>query len=264
MKKLFIFANKTKQSSDISKAFVEALGEGFEVCDEFSPDVDMVLVFGGDGAFLKAVDAAGYSDIPVLGINTGHLGFFQEFNPHDVDKVRDIILGGDFKLQPYRLLEVDLLAEGVHISEYALNDVCLRDKGVRVVNLTISVGDNFVEKFYGDGIIVASSAGSTAYNYSLGGAIVDPRLEALQLTPMAPINNLAYRSFTSSLLFPPQLEITITPQIAEGVNIGVWTDGKEIHTGFFDKMTVTLSDRVVNVVRGADYDFWTKVESKFL
>jgi len=264
MKNIYIFSSSTKLSLNTAEEFIGSIGDDLQIQKDFSEDLDLVLVFGGDGTFLRAVQACNYSKVPLLGINTGHLGFFQEFTPEDREGLVKVIEEGQYKLQPYRLLEIELETENGAETYFALNDIYIKEHGSGVVHLTLSVGDNFVERFNGDGIVVASSAGSTAYNYSLHGAVVDPRLEALQLTPIAPINNKVYRSFTSSLLFPPQLGLRIEPGEPANSNIGIFSDGREIHTGEFRSLTVTLSEKVINVVRSMDYDFWGKVESKFL
>ena len=265
MKRLFIYSNKTAQSAAAEKHSCDILrAKGFELCSAFDESVDMILVFGGDGAFLQALEACGYPKVPVLGINTGHLGFFQELGPDDTELLLQYCSGGNFALQPYRLLRVDVETEQGILTDYALNDVLVKDSGAGVIKLDLSIGDNMVEKFYGDGIIVASSAGSTGYNYSLKGCIVDPRLEALQLTPCAPINNQVYRTFSSSLLFPPSLDIKVRPVKIDEGRTSVFADGREIHRGAFRQVTIALSDRRINVVRNKDYDFWSKVQSKFL
>ncbi len=265
MKKLFIYSNNTGQSELAKQQAAQLLkAEGFDVDSPFSEDTDMIIVFGGDGAFLQAQEACGYPQVPALGINTGHLGFFQELGPDDTDLLLTYCKEGGFALQPYRLLRVDVETENGVFTDHALNDILVKDSGAGVIKLDLSIGDNMVEKFYGDGIIVASSAGSTGYNYSLKGCIVDPRLEALQLTPCAPINNQVYRTFSSSLLFPPSLDIKVRPVKIDEDRTSVFADGREIHRGAFMQVTIALSDRRINVVRNKDYDFWSKVQSKFL
>ena len=96
--------------------------------------------------------------------------------------------------------------------------MCIRDsiKGSDSysIHLNISIGGSFIERFSGDGLLIATPAGSTAYNYSLGGSIVDPRLKILQVTPIAPMNTTAYRSFTSSILLPSDLSLGVVPDLS--------------------------------------------------
>ena len=109
--------------------------------------------------------------------------------------------------------------------------------------------------------MVSTPAGSTAYNYSLGGSIVDPRLRLLQATPIAPMNTTAYRSFTSSILLPPDLSMEVKPvDNSSKVKITIAFE-------FFDNVSnieVSLSETNVKLLRLESYDFWSKVKSKFL
>ena len=169
-------------------------------------------------------------------------------------------------MQSHRVIEAKVELTGSDVPKTmtvgpALNDILIRNSAGSMVHLNISIWKSFIEKFYGDGIIVASSDGSTAYNYALGGSIVDPGLDLLQIAPMAPANNASYRSFTSSLLLPPEQEIVVTP---EGRDISVIVDGEDSGLRSISKVTIGLSERKVNIVRLKDYDFWAKVMSKFL
>ena len=224
----------------------------------------MILVIGGDGAFLHALSRCGYPKTPFLGINTGHLGFFQELNPDEKDKIVKFCSGEGYTLQENRLLKAEIETDRGSVIDYAINDILVKDSGSSVIKLRLSIGDSFIEEFFGDGILVSTAAGSTAYNYSLGGAIVDPRTPMLQLTPYAPINNRAYRTFTSSLVLPPSLDITVELISRDNDRPAFYADGREIYKGNFNKVTVKLSNHIINVVRNEDYNFWGKVQSKFL
>ena len=263
MRKLFIIENGSELARKTADRMIDLLGEGFEVSREDPSGADMVLVFGGDGAFLHGLESAGFPEAPILGINTGHLGFFQELLPEDIDLFKQFCSGENYTLQSYRLLKADIVSSKGGRSIMAINDFTIRDKGAKVARLSVTIEDKLVERFFGDGFIVASCAGSTAYSYSLGGAIVDPRLESIQLTPMAPINSKALRSFTSSMMFPPSSSITIAP-MEDSFDLGVYADGMEIDAGKIYSVKFSLSEKRIQVVRKKDYEFWAKVESKFL
>lgn len=115
-----------------------------------------------------------------------------------------------------------------------------------------------------DGLLVATSSGSTAYNYSLGGSIVDPRIKLLQVTPIAPMNTTAYRSFTSSILLPWDLALEIKPEYIKSDKTHIIADGFETAVTKADKITIKVSSSIVNLVRFSHYDFWEKVKGKFL
>ncbi len=265
MKELYIFSNTSPQSVQVREDVTALLKKkGFKLAEEFGPSVDMIIVIGGDGAFLHALSACGYPQTPFLGINTGHLGFFQELNPDEKDKIVRFCSGEGYTIQENRLLKAEIDTGSGIVKDYALNDILVKDSGSSVINLRLMIGDNFIEEFFGDGVLVSTAAGSTAYNYSLGGAIVDPRTPAMQLAPLAPINNKAYRTFTSSLLLPPFLDITVELIKRSADLPAFYADGKEIYKGPFKKVKISLSKHIINVVRNEDYDFWGKVASKFL
>jgi NAD+ kinase len=134
----------------------------------------------------------------------------------------------------------------------------------RAIHLNISIGESFIERFSGDGILVSTPAGSTAYNYSLGGSIVDPRLTLLQVTPIAPMNTTAYRSFTSSVILPPDLSIRINPEYSGEQGLLIVPDGMEYLQQGVEEIYLEFSNSVVKLLRFENYDFWSKVKSKFL
>ena len=154
-------------------------------------------------------------------------------------------------------------SDGLKNTHLGLNEIIIKGRQSYSVHLDISIEGMSIERFSGDGILVATSAGSTAYNYSLGGSIVDPRLKLLQVTPIAPMNTTAYRSFTSSILLPAELSLGVVPE-NNGDRIFVLNDG--IQTGYSNvkEIRIAVSETVVHLMRFKDYDFWSKVKTKFL
>lgn len=264
MKTIYIYKNNTPESAETAGKIGDILrNKGCIIQEECTEETQLVISVGGDGTFLQAAKAADFRDVPYLGINTGHLGFFQEFSADQLELAAETCVSGNYELQSYRtirtLVETDA---GIEELTPAINDVLIRQNGSSLIHLRLTIGESHIENFSGDGILIASSAGSTAYNYSLGGSIVDPRLDMLQLTPVAPANNTSYRSFTSSLILPPDEEITIIPDRKKTAMIVA--DGREYSFDNISKITVTLSKGGVSIVRLPGYDFWGKVKSKFL
>lgn len=260
-----IYTNDTDVSRETFSLLKNKLkNRGFSVLSTFSPDAELLVCIGGDGATLAAIHKNDFPDVPIIGINTGHLGFFQEIRPDQLDNFIDDYIAGRYRLQPTTAVQVEVqVGDEVHVHK-GFNEVVLRGSPSYTVHFNISIGDSFIERFSGDGILIATSAGSTAYNYSLGGSIVDPRLKVLQVTPIAPMNTTAYRSFTSSLLLPPDLSLSVIPEFIRDRTVYVISDG--IETGYrdVDSLKVGFSDTVVNILRFETYDFWNKVKTKFL
>ncbi len=268
MRKIFIHASGTENSQRTVKRLKSKLDNvGFTVIDCFCEDAEMMVCIGGDGTFLEAVHKYNFPTLPIIGINTGHLGFFQEIMP---DKLDDFIFNytqGKYSIQTLSAVKAKVIADGVEYEHTGLNEVVVTGGNNHVTHLNMSIGGSFIERYSGDGLLISSPAGSTAYNYSLGGSIVDPRLKLLQVTPMAPMNTTAYRSFTSSILLPFDLSLGINPDFRNGeseVPIKIICDGYSTEYHKIDNIEVSFSEKNVNLMRFEGYDFWTKVKSKFL
>ena len=264
--------NGTKASDEAKHIVINKFHEnGFNVRENTIEGCELLVCFGGDGALLNAVQAYDFPDIPIVGVNTGHLGFFQELSPEDPDELDQFIKEykeGRFRLQPLNTVQATVtLQDGTQQTHKSLNEIVIKGLHSNSVTLDISIGDSPIEKFSGDGILVATSAGSTAYNYSLGGSIVDPRLKLLQVTPIAPMNTTAYRSFTSSILLPAELSIGVVPEENEthrNNRLTLLNDGDQNIYMNVQDIIIEFSDSIINLVRFADYNFWGKVKTKFL
>ena len=260
-----IFTNNEPVSLDAMEYIRHELIErGYTVTSEYSPDACLIICIGGDGAFLETVHNCDFPSTPILGINTGHLGFFQEIEVNQIASFMEDFMSGDYTIQ--KLTTVKCQVEGSDGSIYhheGLNEIAIKGRQSYAVHLDISIDGILIQKFSGDGVLCATAAGSTAYNYSLGGSIVDPRINLLQLTPIAPMITIAYRSFTSSLLLPSDKTITFVPEERDE-RIFIINDG--IETGYRNvrSIQVTVSDKTIRLIRFKDYDFWSKVKSKFL
>jgi hypothetical protein len=175
---------------------------------------------------------------------------------------------GKFTLQPLNTVQATVTLEDGSVQLHkSLNEIVIKGVHSHSVHLDISIGDSPIEKFSGDGILVATSAGSTAYNYSLGGSIVDPRLKLLQVTPIAPMNTTAYRSLTSSILLPAELSIGVVPEENEthkNNRLTLLNDGDQNIYMNVKEIKIEFSESVINLVRFEAYDFWSKVKNKFL
>ncbi|MEG0392424.1 MAG: hypothetical protein RR626_06650 [Anaerovoracaceae bacterium] len=167
-------------------------------------------------------------------------------------------------MQPTNAVKATIKVDGKEFLHEGFNEIVLRGSYSYSAHFNISIGNSFIERFSGDGILIATSAGSTAYNYSLGGSIVDPRLQLLQVTPIAPMNTTAYRSFTSSILLPPDLSLGVTPEYTKDSKTYVINDGIENEYVNVEDIKVEFSDTIVNILRFETYDFWNKVKTKFL
>src|SRR6202521_5263726 len=179
-----VFETETAQlmppSADRAVAGKSALASG----------VDMVLVLGGDGTLLSMADCIGdaSSGIPILGVNFGSLGFLTEITLPELYPSLEAALAGHANIEERLMLQAQTLRLGALFAAHiVLNDVVITKAArSRMIDLSVSVGDEFVTRVKADGLIVATPTGSTAYNLASGGPIVQPSVDALILTPIAP------------------------------------------------------------------------------
>jgi len=253
--------------------FAEALAGKLREAD-FCPvrgDVkgaELIVVIGGDGSFLRTLERFDFPETPFVGFNTGHLGFFQELQADDLDEFVERYKQGQFGQQRYSTVYGTVEYAGGSHSLRGLNELSIKAADSKTAHLDIYIGEHMVERFSGDGVVISTPAGSTAYNYALGGSIVDPRLELLQLTPIAPVNTTAYRSFTSGIVLPPGLPVRIFPDPGSDDEsdreVLVAIDGKEERVSGFVRIEVGLSEQIVTLLRFKNYEFWNTVKKKLL
>ena len=259
-----IFANDDDISVRIAREVTAKMDSAGSRYSEDEKKADLIFCIGGDGALLRLLRQYDFPQAPIVGINTGHLGFFQEITMDGIDEFIRMLKHGDYHIQENSALSAEICTEsGVkHIT--AINEIVIRGEGERLMHLDMSIGDNYISRFSGDGILICTPAGSTAYNYSLGGVIVDPEVDMLQITPMAPVNNSAYRSFTSGIIVPTNKTIEILPAKDEDRFVVVIEDGRIVSRDDVKKVTVRVAERKAKIVRFSNYNFWSKVKDKIL
>jgi NAD+ kinase len=221
--------------------------------DRIPADVDLAIVAGGDGTLLSVARATAPAGIPILGVNLGSLGFLTELQPGEVFEGLSAVLDGRYTVEERHTLRVRPVRGGSAEREYAvLNDVVVAKSALaRIVSIELAVDGSPVATYTSDGLIVASPTGSTAYNLSAGGPILDPRMQAFVLAPICP-HGMGYRP----LVVPGDVTIEVTLR-SEGEDVYLTLDGQ---IGFpmkvDDKVTVDAHPSPVRLVRMADRSFF--------
>ncbi|MBR0400717.1 MAG: NAD(+)/NADH kinase [Mogibacterium sp.] len=267
MKKIYIFRNNkdhSKAAEDELRRIVSA--RGYEVMPEYSEVADLLACIGGDGTFLSFIHKCRFPKAPVIGINTGHLGFFQEASPYDLEETMDYIDEGRYTIQNIKPVEARIVTQRNEFLRIGLNEILVRGQYSHVSQFSVTIDDTKVQDFSGDGILVSTPVGSTAYNYSLDGALVSPDLDVLQLTPVAPMNTNAYRCFHSSILLPASEKIRIAGAgRSTGGTIILSFDGRTHEFTNVSYVDVCQShDKEIHLIRQENYDYWKKLSSKLL
>lgn len=152
------------------------------------PEESVMVCYGGDGTLLEGVHRLNGADIPVVGINGGHLGFLALAPREKIKEVFDGIAAGELNLEQRDMLCVEGEIEGKREEFYALNEVSIQRLGATMISIEASIDGNKVSTYNGDGVIISTPTGSTAYSLSAGGPIVAPSCRSFLLTPLAPHN----------------------------------------------------------------------------
>lgn len=259
-----IIANQKPQSRRIAGKLFSALREdpAFYLTKK-TPDV--VITIGGDGMLLSAFHMyeKALDKVRFVGIHTGHLGFYTDYLDSQVDELLKNLRSDQGEKVSYPVLEISVdLADGRQITGLALNESTIK-RIEKTMVADVLVHNVKLERFRGDGLLVATPTGSTAYNKSLGGAVLHPTIEALQLTEIASINNRVYRSIGSSMIVPKKDGIEIYPKKAGRYFVSV--DNKTYTYRDVTKISYRLSDQTANFV-GTPWhtSFWQRVKDAFI
>lgn len=260
-----IIANRNKESQITMQKLRRLLEQrGFSVPRDYTAKADLNICIGGDGAFLRAVHKTSFPTVPFVGINTGHLGFFQEIHKNDLESFVNNYIKGDYTLERIHLMDCQVETRDRQFQLHSLNEFVVRNRSSQVVHLSVNIAERHLQNFSGDGLIISSSAGSTAYNYSAGGAILYPSLDGYQLTPLAPINTKAYRSLYNSIVIPNDTLLDIYPERRYQSSLLVISDGMELSFKQVRKLRFDIGERYIQrLIFDRNY-YWTNLKDKFL
>ena len=189
--------------------------------EEAIPQADFIISLGGDGTILRIARQAAIHRVPLLGINVGHVGFMTELEREEIGLVQKV-LQEEYTIDSRMMLELSILRSGhVVYSQTALNDVTVtKHNPFHVIRLDISADSVPVTGFRGDGVVIATPTGSTAYSLAAGGPIIEPSAENIAVTPICP-----HGMHAKSFVFSPEREIAVTASGLDGSAVCVAADG---------------------------------------
>ncbi|GAB1857861.1 NAD kinase [Flavobacteriaceae bacterium MHTCC 0001] len=179
----------------------------FDTFDSLDPSFDVLVSIGGDGTILRAITYVMHLDIPIVGINTGRLGFLATIQVEDIEKATQNILDGRYKISERSLLAVETSPENQEILElnYALNEIAVSRKNTTsMITVETLLDGEYLTSYWSDGLIISTPTGSTGYSLSCGGPVITPGSNSFVLTPIAP-HNLSARP----LVIPDSTEIQL-------------------------------------------------------
>ena len=264
-KKLIIYSNNKPQSLELKEELIERLKETtIQVVDK-NEVPDFIISIGGDGTLLSAFHEFNhlFNSARFIGIHTGHLGFYTDWQSFEVEEVIKGIQESQGESVSYPLLKVEMtLEDGTKKTKLALNEFSVRSfKGTMVCEVYIK--EHFFETFRGDGLCVSTPTGSTGLNKSLGGAVIHPRLDAIQLTEMASVNNRVYRTLSSSVIIPRD-EWFVLHIETEEKEFGVAIDNLTFNHLPVTSIRIQLAVERIQFASFRHMHYWDRVENSFI
>lgn len=245
--------------SDIKHCVSDAEFELFNTSEEIRNNIDMLFSFGGDGTILDSVPLIRDSGIPVLGINTGTLGFLASVSPQSSTEAVKNIISGNYTVERRSLIQIkddDNVFNGIN---YALNEIsiCRKDNGSLLV-VEVYIDDMLLNTYWADGVILATPTGSTAYSMSVGGPIMTPNADSFLITPIA-AHNLSVRP----VVIPDKSVVKVkvngrNDKFALGLDSRIITADKSMN------IEIRKTDFTFNMINMPEKNFFETIRKKLL
>lgn len=215
---------------------------------------DLIVTLGGDGTLLSGIDEAMRLDVPMLGVNLGHVGFLTEIEPDQIDQTVDRLARGDYWEEPRMLLQ----AEGHAL--FGLNDVTITrsQTSTRILTMAVYLNGRLIQRFAGDGLIIATPTGSTGYSMSAGGPLVTPGVDLMLLTPIC-----AHTPHAKPMVVPAGAEVAVA--LEDQCEAVLAMDGRRLTTiPAGGRIRVFRAEKPARFIRLSEGDFFGRLKSKLL
>ena len=282
MNRFFIITNMKKDPdrrfTNMLKGFLELNGRKcIEILPEeykgkkrlsidMNPKTDCLLVIGGDGSVLRAAHLVLGTGVPILGINLGTLGYLAEVEKNNWQEMIGLLLKGNYEIEPRMMLEGRMVERnGVTVNEdrilHGLNEAVVRSSALRVINFNVYVDGHLLNNLDADGIIISTATGSTAYNMSAGGPLVEPKAQLLLLTPIC-AHTLNTRSVVLSAEDSIVIEMAKNTRNEKILAEAAFDGGSSFSLGYGDRIEIKRSEEVTNLVKLSTRSFLSTLHKK--
>lgn len=233
--------------------------DGVEVFDGNDFEADFTVSMGGDGTFLKTASMVGEKQIPIIGVNTGRLGFLADINPPEIDPMVQAIYEGDYAIDTRTVLQVETDGQPLAGCPFALNDVAILKRDVAaMITVRTTINGDYVTTYQADGLVISTPTGSTAYSLSVGGPIIVPGTHVFSITAVAP-HSLNVRP----LVLSEDSEITLTVE-SRSHNFLVALDGRSEKLPDSTRLTLRKAPYRVKVVKRAGQKYFHTLRDKMM
>lgn len=235
----------------------EAMAAVGTVVDNDNFDADLAVSFGGDGTFLRTAMWVGDKNIPIVGINTGHLGYLTSLSLEQLPDLLDMLAGDYFRIESRGLIYMSEPYCGPRFYPYALNEFALmKEESASMVSADVAIGGVDLGRYRADGLLVCTATGSTAYNLSVGGPIVQPTIDVHVIAPVA-AHSLSMRP----LVVDSHSPVTIVPS-GRATRVRIALDGRSTEVNMGTRITLVKAPFKVRVLRPANQDFADALREK--
>jgi NAD+ kinase len=240
------------------RIFPEITGQ-FDNSNDLPDDVCYMFSLGGDGTFLKSFLVAKNGSIPLVGINSGRLGFLSDISRDEIDSAVTDILDGNILIDERTVLELEIVSDKQSVFQYALNEIAVTKlDSASMINIHAYLNDEFLNTYWADGLIVATPTGSTAYSLSVGGPILTPDSENFVISPIAP-HNLTVRP----MVVPDHHSITLKVE-GRGLHFLASIDSKSEPIYFTESLKIRKAPFKVKTIRLKDHSFFSTLRNKLM
>lgn len=258
----FFYKSSSELDEEVRKLETIAKNHDFQIVSHLN-EANIIVSIGGDGMFLQAVRKSNFrEDCLYVGISTKDmLSLYCDFNIDEIDQMMDAINNENIEVRRYPTIQVSIDDE---LPFYCLNECTIRSSIVKTFVMDVFIDDIHFETFRGDGMIVATPTGSTAYNKSVRGAIVDPTLPCFQVNELASINNNLYRTLGTPFILGENRTLTLKV-IQDGNDYPIVAlDNEAMSISNIKKIQIQLSGKQIKTVKLKNNSFWEKVKRTFL
>ncbi|MFT4148232.1 MAG: NAD kinase [Micrococcaceae bacterium] len=246
--------------ADLKKCTTEDLSS-VEIFDGNAKPLELIIVLGGDGTILRAAELGKADEIPVLGVNLGHVGFLAESEKEDLSATTDAVVSKEYAIEDRMCLDVNVYdGKKLKYSDWALNEAAIEKRSnARMIELAIEVGNEPLVSYGCDGLVMSTPTGSTAYAFSAGGPVMWPDVEAVMMVPLS-----AHTLFAKPLVIGPRTQFSVEMlKRNEGTSL-IWCDGRrtfELLPGY--RVEVNVSPTKVHLAHLKLAPFTNRLVRKF-
>ena len=222
-------------------------------------EADMVLSIGGDGTFLKAASRVGSRNIPILGINTGRLGFLADVSPEEMEDTFNDIYSGNYRIEDRSVLQVSCKEQELKGYPFGLNEIAvLKRDSSPMISIHTAINGAYLTTYQADGLVIATPTGSTAYSLSIGGPVIVPHSNTIAITPVAP-HSLNVRP----IVINDDWEITLDIE-SRSHNFLIAIDGRSETCREGSQLTIRKADYKIKVVKRNCHIFFNTLRNKMM